>query len=83
MQITHTCPNGHGYRALLMQPGKLSRCPRCDQAELLTLAYGDCQNPPRGCRLLEFKTELIRDFDRREPESFSSRKHQSRKARRP
>lgn len=57
------CPRGHRYRTSTLHPGKETTCPRCDRAELMALAYGDCQTPPRACRLLDFRTEAITSLD--------------------
>lgn len=62
MDTISACPRGHRYRVTLLQPGRLTMCPRCDRVALVALAYGDCQNPARGCRLLNFKTEAVTDF---------------------
>jgi hypothetical protein len=62
MNTIKACPRGHRYRAVLYPEG-FTTCRRCDVADLVALAYGDSQNPPRSCRLLEFRTDLIQDFD--------------------
>jgi hypothetical protein len=62
MQTIKACPRGHHYRANILHPGQATACPRCDLYVLVALAYGDCQNPPRGCRLLNFRTESITDY---------------------
>jgi hypothetical protein len=58
----NACPRGHRYRSSTLHPGRSTACPRCDRLALVALAYGDCQRPPRGCRLLHFRTESITDF---------------------
>lgn len=63
MQTINACPRGHRYRANILHPGQVTTCPRCDRAALVALAYGDRQNPPRACRLLDFRTEGIVSFD--------------------
>ena len=62
MDTINACARGHRYRARVLHPGRATTCPRCDRAVLVALAYGDCQKPPRGCRLLDFKTEAIAEF---------------------
>lgn len=62
MDTINACPRGHRYRASLLHSGRATSCPRCDRYALVALAYGDCQNPPRGCRLLDFRTESLIDF---------------------
>ena len=62
MQTINACPRGHRYRSSLLHPGRFTPCPRCDRLTLVALAYGDRQNPPRGCRLLKFVSESITDF---------------------
>jgi hypothetical protein len=62
MDTINACPRGHRYRASLIQLGRSAVCPICDQIALVALAYGDCQNPPRGCRLLTFRTEILSSF---------------------
>ena len=63
MQTTiNACQRGHRYRSSSLHPGKFTPCPRCDQLALVALAYGDYQNPPRGCRLLTFRSESVTDF---------------------
>jgi len=57
----YACNKGHRYRTSLRQPGQETTCPRCDRLALVALAYGDCQRPPKGCRLLSFRTEAISD----------------------
>ena len=57
MQTINACQRGHRYRSSILHPGQKTSCPRCDRLELVALAYGDMQNPPRACRLLDFKTE--------------------------
>lgn len=59
MIAIHACPRGHRYRTNVLHPGERTNCPRCDQREMVELAYGDCQRPPRSCRLLTFRTEAI------------------------
>lgn len=59
MDTINACPRGHRYRASLLRRGRSAVCPTCDQIALVVLAYGDCQNPPRGCRLLTFRTENL------------------------
>ena len=56
------CPRGHRYRSTVLNLESRTTCPRCDLADLICLAYGDCQAPPRGCRLLTFRSEPITDF---------------------
>jgi hypothetical protein len=63
MDTINACPRGHRYRASILHPGRETTCPRCDRAELMALAYGDCQKPPRACRLLDFRTEAITSWD--------------------
>lgn len=53
----NACPRGHRYRSYLH--GEARTCPFCDQMALVALAYGDCQQPRRACRLLTFRTELV------------------------
>ena len=62
MDTINACPRGHRYRASLLHSGRITSCPRCDRYMLVALSYGDCQNPPRGCRLLDFRTESLTDF---------------------
>lgn len=62
MQTINACPRGHRYRASVIHRGLQTPCSRCDRLALVTLAYGDCQQPQRGCRSLGFKTEYITDF---------------------
>lgn len=62
MDTINACPRGHRYRANILHPGRPTPCPRCDLYTLVGLAYGDCQNPPRGGRLLSFRTESITDY---------------------
>lgn len=57
MQTINACQRGHRYRSSILHPGQKTSCPQCDRLELVALAYGDMQNPPRACRLLDFKTE--------------------------
>lgn len=63
MDTINACTRGHRYRASILHPGETTSCPRCDRAELMALAYGDTQKPPRACRLLTFRTETITSFD--------------------
>lgn len=62
MDTIIACPRGHRYRVFVLSRNKFTTCPRCDLAELIALAYGDCQKPPRSCRLLNFRSEPIQDF---------------------
>lgn len=62
METINACPRGHRYRASVLHPGQTTTCPRCDRLALVALAYGDCQRPARGCRLLNFRTESITDY---------------------
>lgn len=57
------CPKGHCYRSTVVSRESRTTCPRCDLADLISLAYGDCQIPPRSCRLLDFRSEPVTDFD--------------------
>lgn len=59
MIAIHACPRGHRYRSNVLHPRERTNCPRCDRRELVELAYGDCQTPPRSCRLLTFRTEAV------------------------
>lgn len=62
MDTVNACLRGHRYRASVLHSGQVTACPRCDRYALIALAYGDCQSPPRGCRLLNFRTESITDY---------------------
>lgn len=62
MDTINACVRGHRYLTRALDSGGTKTCSRCDRAVLVALAYGDCQNPPRGCRLLDFKTEAITDW---------------------
>jgi len=62
METIIACPRGHRYRVFALSRNNVTTCPRCDLAELIALAYGDCQKPPRSCRLLNFRSEPIQDF---------------------
>lgn len=59
----HTCERGHPYRSSELPAGSRPTCPRCDRADLVALAYGDCQEPPRACRLLHFVTETLTSWE--------------------
>jgi hypothetical protein len=54
----NACPRGHRYRSFLRTEERRT-CPSCDQIALVALAYGDCQQPRRSCRLLTFRTEHV------------------------
>ncbi|MGH2705895.1 MAG: hypothetical protein ACRDJ4_12620 [Actinomycetota bacterium] len=53
------CERGHRCPDSLPCQRQRATCPKCDLIELVALAYGDCQTPPRGARLLTFRTEMI------------------------
>lgn len=57
----YACTRGHRYAASTQS--RTAACPKCDLIELMTLAYGDCQEPPRATRLLEFRAEQQRCWE--------------------